>query len=131
MRSNSLKKVAISSSSLGFFAAIAFAAVLDEDGLRKGITSAIGLLHSVSPRCIFFSPAIAAFLRRSFLPIPSGSRLAGGEQKITLGEMRGYRHGIDHQKNPAALGGVKVREEAARGKRSRGTARLILARFSL
>jgi hypothetical protein len=53
--SSNLKNTAISSSSGGSL----------EGGLRKGITSDIGLPPGASPRCMAFSPAIVAFLRRA------------------------------------------------------------------
>jgi hypothetical protein len=53
--SSSFKNAFISSSSFGL-----------EGGLRKGITSAIGLPHIASPRCVSFSLTNTAFLRRAF-----------------------------------------------------------------
>jgi hypothetical protein len=55
MRSSSFRNSAVSSSSFGL-----------EGGLRKGITSDIGLSLDGRPRCKSFSRAIAAFLRRRF-----------------------------------------------------------------
>jgi hypothetical protein len=55
MRSSSFRNSAVSSSSFGL-----------EGGLRKGITSDIGLSLDARPRGKSFSRAIAAFLRRPF-----------------------------------------------------------------
>ena len=54
MRSSSFRNSAVSSSSFGL-----------EGGLWRGNTSDIGLSLCPRPRCTSFSPAIAAFLRRT------------------------------------------------------------------